>query len=253
MSPVAPTLPAGSALGFSYEYGVDINLGTPASPNWQPIRRISAVSPSVKPITSDAQTYDDFGAPNDQKTSESWDLKFSVLVNRLGSGLYTPEVEALKAYTEPDAIGSLSIAHVRWYDKPAAGTANPGEAYEGFAYVSLERANTGNADTGTWTITLTGQGKRTKVANSFTGWGAVAPTVVSATPSGAAAGALVTISGSGFLTATSVKFAAVSATVFSIVGGSTIVAVVPAGAAGSAPVTVVNPTGTSNALPYVRA
>ena len=253
MSPTAPTLPAGSALGFSYEYGVDINLGTPAAPNWQPIRRVSAIAPSVKPITADAQTYDDFGAPNDQKTSESWSLAFSVQVNRLGSGAYAPEVEALKAYTEPDAIGALSIAHIRWYDKPAAGTANPGEAYEGFAYVTIDRANTGNADTGTWTIALTGQGKRTKVANSFTGWGAVAPTVTAATPSGAAAGALVTISGSGFLTATSVKFAAVSATVFSIIGGSTIVAVMPAGTAGSAPVTVINPTGTSNALAYVRA
>ena len=253
MSPVAPTLPAGAALGFSYEYGVDIDLTPGGAPTWQPVRRISAANPAVKPITADAATYDDFGAPNDQKTSESWSLDFAVQVNRLASGAYAPEVEQLKSYTEPDAVGALSVAHIRWYDKPASGTANAGEAYEGFAYVTIDRAKTGNADTGTWTITLTGQGKRTKIANPFTGWGAAAPTVTGATPSGAAAGALVTVTGSQFLTATSVKFAAVSAVTFSIVSGSTIVVIVPAGTAGSAPITVINPTGTSNALPYVRA
>ena len=253
MSPVAPTLPAGAAIGFSYEYGVDIDLTPGGAPTWQTLRRFSDVAPSVKPITTSQASYDDFGAPNDSKISESWDLKFSVLVNRLTSGLYAPEVEALKTYTEPDAIGESAIAHIRWYDKPVAGTANPGEAYEGYATVAIDRAATGNADTGSWSITLTGKGKRTQIANPFAGWGAAAPTVTAATPSGAAAGALVTITGSGFATATSVKFAAVSATVYSVLGGSTIVAVMPAGSAGSAPVTVVNPTGTSAALPYIRA
>ena len=251
--PVSPTLPAGAALGFSYEYGVDIDLTPGGAPTWQPLRRSSDIAPSVKPITNSQATYDDFGAPNDTKISESWDLKFSVLVNRLASGLYAPEIEQLKTYTEPDAIGELAIAHIRWYDKPVAGTANAGEAYEGFATVTIDRAATGNADTGSWTISLAGKGKRLKVANPFTGWGAAAPTVTGATPNGAAAGALVTVTGTGFLTATSVKFAAVSATVYQILGNSTIVAVMPAGTAGSTPVTVVNPTGTSNALPYVRA
>jgi len=172
MSPTAPTLPAGAALGFSYEYGVDINVGSVGAPVWQPIRRISDAKPGVKPITTSMQSYDDFGAPNDLVVSESWELGFSVLVNRLASGLFTPEVEQLKLYTEPDAVGELSVAHVRWYDKPVAGIANSGEAYEGFATVTIDRANSGNADTGTWGITLTGKGKRTKITNPFAGWGA---------------------------------------------------------------------------------
>jgi hypothetical protein len=253
MSPTAPTLPVGNQLGFSYEYGVDIDLGVPGSPVWQPIRRPSAIKPTMKPITSSGATYDDFGAPNDQRISESWDLSFSVLVNRLAStGLYPDEIEKLKSYTEPDALGALAVAHVRWYDKPAAGIANPAEAYEGYAFVTIERANVGNADAGVFNVTMTGQGKRIKIANPFAGWGAAAPTVTAATPAGAAVGALVTITGTNFTTATSVKFLAVSATVFTIVGGSSIVAVMPAGVAGSAPVTVINPTGTSNALPYTR-
>jgi hypothetical protein len=253
MSPTAPTLPAGSQLGFSYEYGVDIDLGTPGAPVWQPLRRITAVTPSVTPVMAAAQTYDDFGADNQTRTSESWTLAFSELVNRLSStGAYTPEVEALKALTEPDALGALAIGHFRWYDKPAAGPANVNDAYEGYATVGLERANSGNADVGMWGFTLTGVGKRIKITNPFGGWGASKPSVASALPVSAAVGTLVTLTGANFATATGVKFGAVSATTFSIVGGSTIVAVMPAGTAGSAPVTVINPTGTSDALEYIR-
>ncbi len=260
MSPVAPSLPAGASLGFSYEYGVDIdtayNAASPVAPVWQSIRRISAVNPQTSPVVNTAQTYDDFGAPNDQKASESWTLSFTVQVNRLASGLYVPEVEALKAYTEPDAIGSLSIAHLRWYDKPANGTPNANEAYEGFGSVTLTRDANGNADTGAWGVTITGQGKRVKITNPFGGWAAVVPQVVSALPSGAAAGALVTIKGYGFtgtVGVAGVKFGGVNATAYTVVDNYTIVATMPAGSAGSAVVTVTNTAGTSNALAYIRA
>jgi hypothetical protein len=157
---------AGASLGFSYEFGVDLNTGSVGTPVWSPIRRISAIAPKVTPVTADAQTYDDLGAPNEEKTSESWSLEFSVQVNRLATtGDYATEVEALKAYTEPDAVGSASIANVRWYDKPFTGPANDNEAYSGFATVSIERANTGNSDIGTWKVTLTGKGKRTQISN----------------------------------------------------------------------------------------
>lgn len=252
MTPTKPALPAGTQVGFAYEYGVDIDLAYPGTPSWQTIRRITAVAPTSPPITEDASTYDDFGAPNADKLSESWTLGFGVQVNRLTSGLYAPEVEALKAYTEPDALGELAVAHVRWYDKPYSGTPNPGDAYEGLCTVGIERGNTGNTGVGTWNITLTGKGKRTKITNPFAGWTPATPVVSAATPSGAAAGSLVRIDGANLLGATSVKFGAVSATVFNVVSASTVMAVVPAGSAGSAPVTVITPVGTSNALAYTR-
>jgi len=37
----AVTLPAGSTLGKSFEYGIDVNLGTFAAPVWQPDRPLS--------------------------------------------------------------------------------------------------------------------------------------------------------------------------------------------------------------------
>lgn len=76
--------------------------------------------------------------------------------------------------------------------------------------------------------------------------------VSAATPSAAVAGALVTITGTGFLGATDVKFGATSAVLFEIISAITIKATMPPGSAGSAPVKVVNPIGDSNALAYTR-
>jgi len=251
MSP-AP-LPNGTQIGMSFEMGVDINVGSVAVPVWLPIRRPTAIDPNITPKLADVQTYDDNGADNQDRISESFVLGFGVQANRnLVTGMYLPEFEKLKSYTEPNAIGSLAVAHVRWYDKPAAGVANPNDAYEGFATVGLTRAS-GNADVGSWSVTLTGKGARTQIANPYAGQVATKPTVTSATPSGAAAGAQVVLTGSQFLTATSILFAAVPAPIKTIVSGSTIVVVVPAGTAGSAAITVVNPIGTSDPLAYTRA
>jgi hypothetical protein len=82
------------------------------------------------------------------------------------------------------------------------------------------------------------------------------PVIVSALPSGAGAGAIVTIRGVGFtgtVPTTGVKFGGVNATSSSVTDDGTIVAVVPAGSAGSAPIIVTNATGASAAFPYTRA
>lgn len=81
---------------------------------------------------------------------------------------------------------------------------------------------------------------------------AAAPSVTTALPSAAAAGDQVTLTGTRFTAATGVKFGAVAAPSYTVVNDSTIVVVVPAGTAGSAPVTVTNATGTSTALAYTR-
>lgn len=78
------------------------------------------------------------------------------------------------------------------------------------------------------------------------------PLVSSATPPSAVATTPMTINGSYFTGATSVKFGAASATSVVVVNPSKITCVMPAGSAGSAPVTVITPAGTSNALAYTR-
>jgi hypothetical protein len=78
------------------------------------------------------------------------------------------------------------------------------------------------------------------------------PTVTAATPTAAAAGTVVTITGTAFTGTTAVKFGAVNAASYSVINDTTISAVMPAGSAGAANVTVVTPVGTSNAFAYTR-
>jgi len=248
-------LPAGTTLGKSFEYGLDINLGTSASPIWQPVRRISGFQPTPTPTTQDAQTYDDLGATNSDVTGWSWALAFNVQVNRsITTGLYLEEVEALLARTKPSAKGEAAVIEVRWYHKPEAGTANPNDAGQGVATVAYTRQNTGPAgEIEVLSVTLTGKGPAEEIANPFTGWDDTpAPKIASVSPAGRGAGGMVTIIGTGFLDATDVKFGATSAAAFTVVSATTIVATLPAGAAGSVDVTVITPEGTSPVLAYTR-
>ena len=151
--------------GFSYEYGVDIELGN----KWQPIRFISSVNPTVSPKEVDAATYDDNGADHPVRVGETPSLSFYVQMHRLNNGKFLPEVEALLAATRPDAVGAGGTVKVRYYDKPVAGASNPDEAYELTATVSAERAATGNAELGGWNFTLNGQGQRKKITNPAPG------------------------------------------------------------------------------------
>ncbi len=251
-------LPAGTELGKSFEYGLDVNIGTYASPIWIPFRRIFNFLFTPTPKTQDSATYDDKGSSASEVTGWDWTLAFSSQVNRSAStGQYLPEVEALRQRTLPAAVGVSAEIDVRWYHKPANGTPNPVDAGRGFATVTYARQNTGPDGTvEVWNWTLTGVGSFVPIANPWTGWGTTAkPTLQSATPSGATAGQQVTITGTGFdgvTGATGVKFGATNATNYVVLSSTTIVAIVPAGSAGSAPITVTNPTGTSDALPYTR-
>ena len=253
MSPTAPALPAGSSLGHSYEYGLDVNIGSVLTPIWQPFRRISDYQPNVTPVVQDAATYDDFGSPNADKTGETWAVTFTALVNRITStGLYPAEVQAVLDRTKPSAKGDLAVLHIRYYHKPEVGTPNPEDAYEGFATVAVSRANAGaDGAVEKRTITLTGKGPRTEIVNPFAGWGAAAPTISAANPVGALTGELVTISGTGFTGTTTVTVAAVVSE-FAVLGDSTLVVALEAGTAGAVDIIVTNATGPSTGFSYTR-
>lgn len=254
MSNTVP-LPAGTTLGKSFEYGLDVNLGTFGSPSWQPVRRISGFQPTPTPTTQDAQTYDDLGAANSDVTGWSWALAFNVQVNRsLTTGLYLPEVEALLARTKPTAKGEQATIDTRWYHKPESGAPNPNDAGRGQATVAYTRQNTGPAgEIEVLAVTLTGKGPYEEITNPFTGWGSTTPLIGAVAPPTAAVGDLVTITGSGFLGATAVTIDGVTVPEFLVINSATIVAVVPTGVAGAAPVIVTTPGGASSAFAYTAA
>lgn len=244
-------LPADSSLGKSFEYGIDINLGTAGAPVWQPIRRISAWAPTYPATTQDVATYDDRGAENAEVTGRSFATAFTVQGNRsLTTGLYLPEVEALWAAAK--GIGGQAVVDIRWYHKPDSGAPNPADAGQAYCTVEATRQNTGNAEAEVFAVTLTGKGRFTPIANPFAGWDVTTPVLASIQPEGAEGGELVTITGSGLLGATAVAFGATPAAEFLVVGGATIIATVPAGTAGSVDVTVTTPGGTSAPLAYTR-
>lgn len=168
-------LPTGTTLGKSFEYGLDINLGSYQVPDWQPVRRISAWAPTFAPITGDIATYDDRGAPNEAVTTRAFSASFTVQGNRsLTTGEYLPE---LKKILEA-ARGTLAAAtvDVRWYHKPDVGEPNETDAGRALCRVEATRQNTGNADAEVHSVTLTGQGRFTPIENPFTGWSTTPPT-----------------------------------------------------------------------------
>jgi hypothetical protein len=82
-----------------------------------------------------------------------------------------------------------------------------------------------------------------------------APTITSVAPAAAVAGSQITITGIGFTGASgaaAVKIGAANASAYTVVSDSTIVATMPAGTAGSAPIVVTNSTGASAAFAYTR-
>lgn len=79
------------------------------------------------------------------------------------------------------------------------------------------------------------------------------PALLTALPSGQNAAKAIVISGARFTGASAVTIGGVAATSFSVLSDSTIVAVLPAGSAGSAPIIVTNASGASTALAYTRA
>ena len=78
------------------------------------------------------------------------------------------------------------------------------------------------------------------------------PVISDATPSAAAEGDQVVISGTGFIGTTDVAFGAVAVTEFVVIDNHTLVAVMPAGTAGAANLVVTNAAGASSAFAYTR-
>lgn len=244
-------LPAGTTLGHSYEYGLDINLGTYAAPAFQAIRRMSAFAPTFPGTTEDASTYDDLGATNEDVTGRSFAASFTVQGNRsIATGLYLPELEAIIAAAR--AKGEGAVLDVRFYHKPEAGTPNPNDAGRSFVTVEVTRQNTGNTGIEVYAVTLTGKGEFEPIANPWTGWGITdAPRIQSLAPALAGDGELVTITGTNLLDVTAVSIAD-APVAHTVVSASTIVATMPVGAAGAVDVEVTNPAGTSPAFVYER-
>lgn len=214
--------------------------------SWLPLKGITDLNATEKPTTQSTADYDNDGFDSFEKTLTAWSV-VAKMDRQVNAGVFDPGQELLRAtkYQFQDA----ARAYVRWYDRN-----NAPEAYSGRALVSYVQSKTAVADVEEITVTFDGDGIVTSITNPVTN--ANNPVVSSVTPSAAATGALINIQGAyftGTIASTGVKIGGVSATSWTVVSDSLIVAVVPTGSAGSAPVTVTNANGTSNSFAYTRA
>jgi hypothetical protein len=231
------------------KYKVDVTRDLTLASGWLPLNGIDDWNDDVDPQIEATDAYDTNGWSSSEVTLQKWSATASVF-RRIVAGVYDPGQELVRACR--GQFGDQARIGCRFYDRN-----NGPEAYNGVALVKWARNNTGVTNVEKATITLTGTDvPLTSIANPNTATSA--PTVLSATPTAVAVGGIVEITGVGFATidpghlATAVKFGGTNATSYIVVSDNVIVAVMPAGSAGSAAVVVTNPTGASNSLPYTR-
>jgi hypothetical protein len=140
-------------------FKVDVDISFPAGPvTWAPLLGITDFKPAVAPTLQEASDYDSDGWVGQEKTMQAWTAEVTILRKKDNAGLFPPAQEALRACE--DKFGEAARAHIRWYDRDGGD-----EAYEGYAIVQWARANSGVADLDAATVTLTGDGARTPIAN----------------------------------------------------------------------------------------
>ena len=223
-------------------FKVDVS---PDNVNWTPLLGLTDFNPQETATIQAADDYDTSGFNGFEKTMTG--AKLAVKARRkLNAGAFDPGQELCRQTRYQ--FGASARLYVRWYDRNGAA-----EAYSGLYLVDYQQAKTGVADIEEVSVTFTADGIVSSITNP--GTAPAAPVLISATPSGAAATALVTVTGSyftGVTGATGVKIGGVNAVDYIIVSDSTLVFQVPAGSAGSAPIVITNGVGASNSLPYTR-
>src|SRR5690606_8761503 len=116
-------------------------------------------------------------------------------------------------------------------------------AFEGKFSVAVADLNTGYADKGGWTFTLTNDGVVEKIDSPIAGDGK--PVLESASPAGQTVGDLIVIRGYGLGTTVSATIDGAEVTEFRVVDDNQLVILIPATVSGSAPIIVTNSLGAS--------
>lgn len=227
-------------------FKVDVTGDLTLAGGFIPLKAVTDLNPKIAPNNQSADDYDTDGWQSFEKTQQGWTLTAKVL-RKTNAGVFDAGQELVRSrqlgWDDNARVG------VRWYDRNGAP-----EAYQGVALVSWEPSKTGVADLDEVTVTLTGTGELDEIENPATP--SSDPVISSVTPTGAASGTAVAIYGTGFNGVTgagSVTFGGVNAESYSVQSDGLILAVLPTGAAGAAPVIVTNAVGASQAFGYTRA
>lgn len=196
----------------------------------------------ITPNKIDSSDYDNGGYASSEITQQAGTLvaKYNSLSN---GGTPNPAQQMVEACV--GQFGDSARLYVRWYDTDG-GT----RGFTARAIVEVQYSKTAVTDLREVTVTFTLDGEITAMTPTqiTAAVGATGlPVITSAKQSGTGVGSQVTLTGSNFTAASSVKFGATAATQYAVVSDSTIVVVVPTGGTGSQAITVTTANGTSAA------
>jgi hypothetical protein len=212
---------------------------------WLPLKGIQDLAPVENPTIQSTTDFDTNGFGSKEKTVTEWTLTAKIR-HIINTGIADPgqELARLTQFQFQDA----ARLYVRWYDRNSGP-----EAWSGRAIVSWTPSKTAAADIEEITIKFDGDGTLSAITNPAAA-GNPAPVITAAAPSGASVGQMVRITGAYFTgaTAAQVKFGATAATSIDVISDSVVEAIVPAGTAGAANITVATAAGTSTAFTYTR-
>ena len=215
---------------------------------WLPFKGIQDLAPNENPTIQNTTDFDTNGFATKEKTVTEWSLT-AKLRHIINSGVQDPGQE-LARLAGQFVFGDAARLYVRWYDRN-----NGPEAWQGRALVSWTPSKTAAADIEEITVKFDGDGILAPITNPAGTTALPVISAVSSNPAAEVAGGTIEIYGANFTTpiaTTGVKIGGVNATSWDLISDSLIVAVVPTGSAGSAPIVVTTTAGASNAFPYTR-
>lgn len=237
------TSPTEEITALARRWGVDIDIDAPSTPaDWQYLFGVEELKPVFEQRMENDEGYDDDGGNRDAITGSAERLEITLKRRRDGSGAYntTQEYLRLKARAANSLDGEV---HIRWYDLDGGP-----EAYDARALVTWLPNGGNGAARDTVAVVLRVQGKAVVITNPTLDPDPIVTALIPATGIDDG-GNQVVIKGKNFTGVTGVSFGANPATSYVAVPGSEdtrIVAVAPAGTAGTVQVTVTTPEGTSS-------
>lgn len=243
------TTPTTRVTELARTHRLDIDTATYPAINYQQLMGVEEAKLLEELRTEDDEVYDDTGAMREEVTGYNWrvEAKIAWSTNLAGTA-----IDAVQAFlrTQFKALRTSAAGNaefgIRWYHRDGL---DDGNSHEGRVYVK-SWAPSGGKGRETIDIVLQGQGQITDITNPA---GSLIPTVTSIAPTtGSTAGddQVVNIYGqhfkpNGTASVTAVGFGANPATDYTVVSDSHIVAIPPAGLAGTVQVQVTTTAGTS--------
>jgi len=214
---------------------------------WVRLKGLNDFNNAENPSNQSADTYDTNGWNAFEKTMTGWKLTVKFFRPTTAGVPSDPGQAIIEAARFQ--FGTAARVYVRWYDRFGYTVGN----YSGYALVDWNQSKTGAADIEEVTVNFNGDGALTTISNPYAS--AAVPVITSVTPSAQTATNLISITGSGFVgtvATTGVTVGGVNSTGWTVVSDNLIVAKIPTGSAGSAPIIVTNAQGPSASFAYTR-